>query len=48
MVITSESPLGYYKADCIYQKKKKMLTQTNKTTKQHSTIALDQNFTTHM
>jgi hypothetical protein len=48
MMITSESPLGYYKLDCICQKKNKMLTQINRKTKQDLVIALDQNFATHM
>jgi FtsZ-binding cell division protein ZapB len=32
----------------LLEEKKNMLTQTNKKTKQHSIIALDQNFATHM
>jgi hypothetical protein len=48
MVMALESPLEYFKLDCICQKKNKMLSQTNRKTKQHSTIALDQNFATHM
>ncbi len=32
MVIASKSPLGYYKSNYIYQKKKITLTQTNKIT----------------
>jgi hypothetical protein len=48
MVIASESPLGYCKSDYICQKKKKHVNINKQKNKQHSAIALDQNFATHM